>query len=50
MGNVYFWTLMREGKWLADSNHIGPKEEIVEEAEGVAKELKIDDVYIDERK
>lgn len=41
---------MRKGKWLADSNRIGPKEEIVEEAEEVAKDLKINDVYIDERK
>ena len=50
MGNNYFWVLQREGKWLATSERIAPKEGIVEEAEGVAKDLKIDNIYIDERK
>ena len=48
-GDIYFWALQREGKWVATSKLIGIKEEVVEEAERVAKELKIDNVFIDER-
>ena len=48
-GNNYFWVLNRSEKWLAISELIGPKKEIVAEAEKVAKELKIENVLIDER-
>jgi len=48
-GDIYFWVLQYDGKWIATSKLIGIKEEIVEEAERVAKELKIDNVFIDER-
>ena len=48
-GDIYFWALQRDGEWIATSKLIGIKKGVVEEAGRVGKELKIDNVFIDER-